>query len=226
MNHEWRVEDREWQTRQSWLLTEGLFDWTKTRSGGVPTKVECNYICHNLSGFTTRISASWSWYHRVVNKHHFKSESGFLKTKSGSSFNPDVGINRFCPYEFNQNVMVLVSLTFYCQVVVCDLLKQIARSFHWYLPIVVRHLESNESGSGTGLMVSPIRIQLQKIWPRQMQRILNPVSVWVKSNRAWKSRFWLADLPLALAIEAMPELTKPTGHESIEKDIRNVSRMF
>ena len=72
----------------------------------------------------------------------------------------------------------VVSLKFYCEHVDCELLKQIVRSFHWLLPIVVQHLESNESGSGAGSMVSRIRIRFQKIWPKQTQRILKPVSFW------------------------------------------------
>ena len=73
----------------------------------------------------------------------------------------------------------VVSLTFYCEIVDCKLLKQIVLSFHWHLPIAVRHLESNESGSGAGFMVSRIRIRFQRIWPKQTQRILKPVSVLV-----------------------------------------------
>ena len=44
---------------------------------------------------------------------------------------------------------------------------------HWDLPVAVRHIES---GSGAGFMVSRIRIRFQKIWPKQTQRILKPVS--------------------------------------------------
>ena len=50
-------------------------------------------------------------------------------------------------------------------------------SFHWYLAIAVCHLESNESGSGAGFMVSWIRILFQTIWPEETQRILKPVSI-------------------------------------------------
>ena len=73
----------------------------------------------------------------------------------------------------------VVSFTFYFEIVDCELLKQIVWSFHWDLPVAIRHLESNESGSGAGFMVSRIRIRFQKIWPKQTQRILKPVSVLV-----------------------------------------------
>ena len=51
------------------------------------------------------ILKSGSWNHGVVNKQNVKFESGFLKTnsESGSSFNPDIGIYQFYPYEFYQN---------------------------------------------------------------------------------------------------------------------------
>ena len=61
----------------------------------------------------------------------------------------------------------------------CELLTQIVWSLLWYMPIAVRHIESNESGFGAGFMVSRIRIWFQKIWPKQTQRILKPVSVLV-----------------------------------------------
>ena len=70
----------------------------------------------------------------------------------------------------------VVSVTFYFEIVDCELLKQIVWSFHWDLPVAVRHLESNESGSGAGFMISRIRIRFQKIWPKQTQWILKPVS--------------------------------------------------
>ena len=60
---------------------------------------------------------------------------------------------------------------------IVKLLKQIVWCFHWHLPIAARHLESNESGSGAGFMVSQIQIRFQKIQPKQTQRILKPVSV-------------------------------------------------
>ena len=71
----------------------------------------------------------------------------------------------------------VVSLTFYYEIVDCELLKQSVWGFHWHLPIADHHLESNESGSGAGFMVSGIRIRFQKIWPKQMQRSLKPVSL-------------------------------------------------
>ena len=127
------------------------------------------------------ILKSGSWNHEVVNKQNVESESGFPKTnaKSGYSFYPDVAIYLFYMDDFFSKCHCVVTLTFYCEIVDCKLLKQIVWSFHWHLPIAVGHLESKESGSGAGFMVSRIRIRFRKIWPKQTQRILKPVSVLV-----------------------------------------------
>ena len=56
--------------------------------------------------------------------------------------------------------------------------KQIVWSFNWHLLIVVRHLESNESASGAGFMVSRIQIRFQKIWPKPTLRIWDRIRFW------------------------------------------------
>ena len=163
----------------------------KTWSGSEPTKVKCNYICHNLSGFTARILKSGSWNHGVIilSKWYCYCFLNFLFWNCGLWF-----------------------------------AKHIAWSFQWYLPIVVRHLESNESSSEASLMVSRIRIQFHKIWPEQTQWILKPVSVLVKSNRTWESRFWLADLTVALDIDAIFRANQPAT--SLGYEIRIVPLVF
>ena len=66
------------------------------------------------------------------------------------------------------------SITFYCQIM-GQLIKRIVWSFHWHLLIAVRHLESSESASGAGFIVSQIQIRFQKNLPKQTQRILKTI---------------------------------------------------
>ena len=65
-----------------------------------------------------------------------------------------------------------------CEIVDCELLKQIVWSFHWPLPIAVRHLESSESSYRAGFMVLRIRIRFQKIWHKQSNGFLNRFQFW------------------------------------------------
>ena len=115
-----------------------------------PVWLDQNQICILKSGY---------WNHAVVNKQNVKSASGLRKQIQ----NLDLIFIKMSEFiNFIQTNFIKMSLfcfhNYDSQNIDYELIKHIVSNFLWHLLIAVRHLESNESASGAGFMVSWIQI--------------------------------------------------------------------
>ena len=72
-------------------------------------------------------------------------------------------------------MLLFASIVSYCQIMDCELIKQIFWSFHWHLLIAVAILNPKNLPPW---MVSRIKIRFQKIWPKKHKWFWNRFRVW------------------------------------------------